>query len=91
MMSANSSDRVNSRSQPPDHPAELNQGSEDSLSSPDVDVAFLTGSNGFADYVARLRCRNRCTVVAYNDRGAQCVAVATADDRPAGLIMHVSI
>ena len=56
-----------------------------------MDVAFLTGSNGFADYVARLRCRNRCTVVAYNGRGAQCVAVATADDRPAGLIMHVSI
>ena len=90
--SANSSDLTNNSQHAPDHTAELDPASEDSWSSPDAHAAFLTGnSNGFADYVSRLRYRNRCSLVAYNDRGAQCVAVATAEDHSAGLTIHVSI
>ena len=92
MTSANSGDLTNNSPHPPDQTAELPQLSEDSWSSPDAHVALIRGTgNGFADYVSRLRYRNRCSVVAYSDRGAQCVAVAAAEDDSALVTMHVSI
>ncbi|DBA79965.1 TPA: hypothetical protein ACH3X1_008168 [Trebouxia sp. C0004] len=48
----------------------------------------LGSSKDIAGYLMSLQMRQRCTVVAYNDRGALCVAVATADESSAGLIMH---
>lgn len=92
MMPASGDDLSVSSRQAPDHQAMHDQAAEDSWGSPDVPAALLTGtSSGFADYQSRLRMHDRCTVVAFNDRGAQCVAVATAEEQSAGLLIHVSV
>jgi len=76
--------------QSPDQAPEANQAPQDSYGSPEAHASVLTGSSkDFAGYLMSLQIRQRCTVVAYNDRGALCVAVATADESSAGLIMHV--
>ena len=63
---------------------------QDSYVSSEAHAFVLLGSSkDFAGYLISLRMRQRCTVMAYNDRGALCVAVATADETPAAIIMHV--
>ncbi len=81
---------VKSSPQSPGQPLEPNQAAQDSYVSPEAHASVLTGiSKDFAGYLMSLQLRQRCTVVAYNDRGALCVAVATADESSAGLIIHV--
>jgi len=81
---------VESSPQSPEQAPEPNQAAQDSYVSPEGQASVLTGSSkDFAGYLMSLQMRQRCTVVAYNDRGALCVAVATADESSAGLIMHV--
>jgi len=81
---------VDSSPQSPCQAPEPNQAAQDSYVSPEAHASVLTGSSkDFAGYLMSLQMRQRCTVVAYNDRGALCVAVATADESSAGLIMHV--
>ena len=73
-----------------DQAPEPNQAAQDSYVSPESHASVLTcSSTAFAGYLMSLQMRQRCTVVAYNDRGALCVAVATANESSAGLIMHV--
>ncbi|DBA78204.1 TPA: hypothetical protein ACH3X2_008165 [Trebouxia sp. C0005] len=79
-------------SQSPDQAPDpnCNQAAQDSCVSPEAHASVLTcSSKDFAGYLMSLQMRQRCTVVAYNDRGALCVAVATANESSAGLIMHV--
>lgn len=81
-----------SNAQLPAHQAKDDQSAHASWDSPDAPVTLLKPRcSGFEDYKSRLQLRHRCTVVACNDRGAQCVAVATAEERAAGIIMHVSV
>lgn len=78
-----------SNAQLPAHQAKDDQSAHASWDSPDAPVTLLKPRcSGFEDYKSRLQLRHRCTVVACNDRGAQCVAVATAEERAAGIIMH---
>ena len=76
--------------QSPIQAPEPNQAAQDSYVSPEAHATVLPGfSKDFAGYLMSLELRQRCTVVAYNDRGALCVAVATADESSAGLVIHV--
>lgn len=81
-----------SNAQLPEHQPGEDQSAEDSWDSPDMPTSMLKGrSSGFEDYKSRLQMRDRCTVVACNDRGAQCVAVATAEERADGITMNASV
>ena len=81
---------VDSRPQSPDQPPEPNQAAQDSQVSPNARASLLTGSSKeYAGYLMSLQIRQRCTVVAYNERVALCVAVAFADEGSAGLVVHV--
>ncbi len=76
--------------QSPDQAPEPNQAAQASYASPEAHASVLPGtSKDFAGYLMSLEVRQRCTVVAYNDRGALCVAVATVDESSAGLVIHV--
>ncbi|DBA97026.1 TPA: hypothetical protein ACH3X3_012907 [Trebouxia sp. C0006] len=73
--------------QSPDQAPEPNQAALDSYVSPEAHASVLTGSSkDFAGYLMSLQMRQRCTVVAYIDRGALCIAVATAVESSAGLM-----
>jgi len=61
---------VESSPQSPEQAPEPNQAAQDSYVSPEAHASVLTGSSkDFAGYLMSLQMRQRCTMVAYNDRG----------------------
>ena len=70
----------------------LDERQQECLSSPEAPLVFhIAPGSGYTDYLQRLQTDldRRCSVVCENDRSALCVAIATAEECPTGLIIQV--